>query len=136
MIFFYLLILVIFILFINKFLLYKNILISETGDIHQKFASKSSVPLTGGLFIFLGYLYFLNEKNFVFSSELRSLLKYPKIHKILNKNSILNYLHYDAFVGDQTIIKDCYKLEPASYLIYDLSTNSLKIKKYWKVMYL
>jgi len=78
------------------------------------------------------FFYFFNEKNFVFSSELRSLLKYPKIHKILNKNSILNYLHYDAFVGDQTIIKDCYKLEPASYLIYDLSTNSLKIKKYWK----
>ena len=66
MIFFYLLTLTIFILFINKFLLLKNILISETGDIHQKFASKSPVPLTGGLFIFLGYLYFLNEKIFSF----------------------------------------------------------------------
>jgi len=66
MIFFYLTILTIFILFINKFLLQKNILISETGDIHQKFASKSSVPLTGGLFLFLGYLYFLNEKIFSF----------------------------------------------------------------------
>ena len=66
MIFFYLLSLTIFILIINKFLLKKNILISETGDIHQKFASKSSVPLTGGLFIFAGYLYFLNEKIFSF----------------------------------------------------------------------
>jgi UDP-N-acetylmuramyl pentapeptide phosphotransferase/UDP-N-acetylglucosamine-1-phosphate transferase len=59
MIFFYLVILTIFILFINKFLIQKDILISETGDIHQKFASKSSVPLTGGLFIFLGF-----EKGF------------------------------------------------------------------------
>ena len=66
MIFFYLLALTIFILFVNKFLLQKKILISETGDIHQKFASKSSVPLTGGLFIFVGYLYFLNEKIFSF----------------------------------------------------------------------
>ena len=66
MIFFYLLALTIFILFVNKFLLQKKILISETGDIHQKFASKSSVPLTGGLFIFAGYLYFLNEKIFSF----------------------------------------------------------------------
>jgi len=66
MIFFYLLALTIFILFVNKFLLQKKILISETGDIHQKFASKSSVPLTGGLFIFIGYLYFLNEKIFSF----------------------------------------------------------------------
>jgi|TARA_B110000971_G_scaffold22588_1_gene20415 UDP-N-acetylmuramyl pentapeptide phosphotransferase/UDP-N-acetylglucosamine-1-phosphate transferase len=66
MFFFYLIILTIFILFINKFLLKKTILISETGDIHQKFASKSSVPLSGGLFIFLGYLYFLNQEIFSF----------------------------------------------------------------------
>ena len=58
MIFIYLLALLIFILFINKFLLKKNILINETGDIHQKFSSKSSVPLTGGIFIFLGFLFY------------------------------------------------------------------------------
>jgi UDP-N-acetylmuramyl pentapeptide phosphotransferase/UDP-N-acetylglucosamine-1-phosphate transferase len=66
MAFIYLLSLTIFILFINKLLIKKKILISETGDIHQKFASKSSVPLTGGLFIFLGYLNFLDEKIFSF----------------------------------------------------------------------
>ena len=57
MIFLYLLTLTIIFLFINKLLIQKKILISETGDLHQKFASKSSVPLTGGLFIFLGYFY-------------------------------------------------------------------------------
>ena len=66
MAFIYLLSLTIFILFINKLLIKKKILISETGDIHQKFSSKSSVPLTGGFFIFLGYLNFLNEKIFSF----------------------------------------------------------------------
>ena len=58
MIFIYLSTLLIFILFINKFLLKKNILINETGDLHQKFSSKSSVPLTGGVFIFLGILFY------------------------------------------------------------------------------
>ena len=58
MIFIYLLALSIFILFTNKFLLKNNILINETGDIHQKFSSKSSVPLTGGIFIFLGFLFY------------------------------------------------------------------------------
>ena len=58
MIFIYLLTLLIFILFINKFLLKNNILINETGDLHQKFSSKSSVPLTGGVFIFLGILFY------------------------------------------------------------------------------
>tara|TARA_B110000259_G_scaffold184726_1_gene232359 strand:+ start:1234 stop:2262 length:1029 start_codon:yes stop_codon:yes gene_type:complete len=58
MIFIYLLGLLIFISLINKFLLKKKILINETGDIHQKFSSKSSVPLTGGIFIFLGFLFY------------------------------------------------------------------------------
>ena len=66
MIFLYLLTLTIIFLFINKLLIQKKILISETGDLHQKFASKSSVPLTGGLFIFFGYFYFINEKIFSF----------------------------------------------------------------------
>ena len=62
MMYFYLLIIAILVLLINEYLLKKNILISETGDIHQKFASKSKIPLTGGLFIFMGYLYFIDEK--------------------------------------------------------------------------
>jgi UDP-N-acetylmuramyl pentapeptide phosphotransferase/UDP-N-acetylglucosamine-1-phosphate transferase len=68
--FIYLLSLVIIILFINRFFLYKKILINETGDIHQKFASKSKIPLTGGLFIFIGYLYFLDNNilSFIFFS--------------------------------------------------------------------
>ena len=68
--FIYLLSLVIIILFINRFFLYKKILINETGDIHQKFASKSKIPLTGGLFIFFGYLYFLDNNilSFIFFS--------------------------------------------------------------------
>ena len=57
----YIIFLIIFILFLNKFLLKKNILLNETGDIHQKFSSKSKIPLTGGFFIFLGFLYFLNN---------------------------------------------------------------------------
>jgi UDP-N-acetylmuramyl pentapeptide phosphotransferase/UDP-N-acetylglucosamine-1-phosphate transferase len=62
MIFIYLFSLLFLILLINKFLLTKNLLISETGDRHQKFASSSKIPLTGGIFIFLGYLYFINDE--------------------------------------------------------------------------
>ena len=69
MIFIYLSTLLIFILFINKFLLKNNILINETGDLHQKFSSKSSVPLTGGVFIFLGFLFYYDGiYSFIFFS--------------------------------------------------------------------
>ena len=116
MIFFYLVILTIFILFINKFLIQKDILISETGDIHQKFASKSSVPLTGGLFIFLGFLYFLNEKIFSFTlfsfivlilgifSDLK-LIKSAKKRFLLQILLILSYVIFnDVQVNDTRVI--------------------------------
>ena len=116
MIFFYLAILTISILFINKFLHHKNILISETGDIHQKFASKSSVPLTGGLFIFLGFLYFLNEQIFSFTffsfivlilgvfSDLK-LIKSARKKFLLQILLILSYTMFnDVQVSDTRII--------------------------------
>ena len=47
---FYLFVLTFILLLTNKFLINYDILISETGDRHQKFASKDKVPLTGGIF--------------------------------------------------------------------------------------
>ena len=115
MFFFYLIILTIFILFINKLLLKKTILISETGDIHQKFASKSSIPLSGGLFIFLGYLYFLNQEIFSFIlfslivfilgifSDLK-LIKSAKKKFLLQIILILSYIIFnDVQISDTRI---------------------------------
>ena len=46
----------------NKFFINNNILVSETGDRHQKFASNEKVPLTGGIFLFLSFLFFFNDE--------------------------------------------------------------------------
>ena len=89
MIFFYLLGLTIFVLFINKFLLHKKILISETGDIHQKIASKSKVPLTGGLFMFLGFFFFSDER--IFSLLLFSFIIFILGIFITNLNNFILY---------------------------------------------
>ena len=58
--FIYLFFLTIFIFFLNSFFRKKNFLISTTGDDHQKFASSEVIPLSGGIFIFLGIIYFYN----------------------------------------------------------------------------
>ena len=96
MIFIYLLGLLIFVLFINQLLLKKKTLINETGDIHQKFSSKSSVPLTGGIFIFLGY-FFLNDGffSFIFFSFIiliLGILSDLKIVKSAKKKLLLQIL--------------------------------------------
>lgn len=72
----YLLLITIFLLLINKFLKNNNILVSETGDRHQKFASNEKVPLTGGIFLFLSFLFFFNNEilSFILFSFLILLL--------------------------------------------------------------
>ena len=73
---FYLFVLTFILLLTNKFLINYDILISETGDRHQKFASKDKVPLTGGIFLFSHFLFFFNEEilSFILFSFLILLL--------------------------------------------------------------
>ena len=130
MTFIYLLSLTIFILFINKLLIKKKILISETGDIHQKFSSKSMVPLTGGFFIFLGYLNFLDEKIFSFIlftfivlilgifSDLK-IIKSARKKFLLQILLILSYIIFnDVQINDTRIIflDDILKNDYINYL--------------------
>ena len=65
----YLIILSIFFIIIKSTLIKKDFLLSESGDFHQKFSSKITTPLTGGIFIFFGFLFFifqnLIEPNFI-----------------------------------------------------------------------
>jgi len=79
--------------------------------------------------------YYYDKNNFIFSSELKSLLKHPLIEKKLDINSTLNYLHYDAYIGSESPIKNCFKLNPSEFLIYDFKKKILKIDKYWKLNY-
>lgn len=60
-----LLFLIIIIFVINKFLIKKSFLISYSGENHQKFASNYKVPLSGGIFIFLSFIFIL-EKEFLY----------------------------------------------------------------------
>ena len=57
----YLFLILIFLYFINSLFLKYNFLVSETGDSHQRFASKNKIPLSGGIFLFLSFLYMIDD---------------------------------------------------------------------------
>ena len=99
----YLAFLVISILLLNKFFLRKKILINETGDVHQKFASKSKIPLTGGIFIFFGYLYFLDNEilsfiTFSFIVFMLGIFSDLKVIKSANYKFLLQILLILSYV--------------------------------------
>ena len=81
------------------------------------------------------FFYYFKDNFFAFSSELTSLIQNPQVLRKLNAKNMLNYLHYDSFVGNQTLLKFTYKLEPSEYLIFNYENNSLIKKKYWEIKY-
>jgi len=76
------------------------------------------------------FFYYIKDGNFIFSSELTSLLSHPIIKKEICIESIIKYLHYDSFVDKSSPIKNCFKLQPSEYLLYDINNRNFLIEKY------
>ena len=72
----YLLLLTSCVVILNKYLVDKKFLTSNTGDEHQKFTSKINTPLTGGILIYLSFLCLFNQldKYFILFSSIIFLL--------------------------------------------------------------
>lgn len=67
--------------------------------------------------------YFSNEKEFWFSSEIRSLLKSNCTRKVINKDVLGEYLQYQTVHQPQTMIKDVFMLEPGTALLVGEKSN-------------
>lgn len=73
------------------------------------------------------------DNNFVFASEIKSILEYPGIIKDVNLDALQNYLSFQYSVLPETFFKGIYKLPPAHYFI--LKDNQLEINRYWEISF-
>ena len=78
------------------------------------------------------YYYFKNGR-FIFSSEIKSILKNLYIEKKINYETFKEYLSNGFISNSSTILSDIYKLGTASELVFDIKNQKIKIKKYWKL---
>jgi len=76
--------------------------------------------------------YFLDDKRFVFASEIKSILA-SGVKAEINEDEILNYFVFKYSPKNKTLFKNIVRLAPASYLELDLNTSSFKTKKYWEL---
>lgn len=77
------------------------------------------------------FYYYLNNDEFMFSSEIKSFLGHPNFEKKLNKKMLENYLTFQYSVGEDTFFSNVYKLRPGHYLIY--KDGNLEINKYYEL---
>lgn len=75
--------------------------------------------------------YFNSEGLFIFGSELKALFSHPDFRKEINPIVLADYLQYGYIAAPNSIFRNTLKLEPGHFMILDLSTKELAIKKYW-----
>ncbi len=120
----YLFLLTFSLIFLNKYLINRKFLISETGDKHQKFASKINTPLTGGVLIFLSFIYLLDKLEiffiiFSFLIFLLGIFSDLKFFRSAKLKLFLQILIIILFV----ILSEIEIIDTRIYLLNELLTN-------------
>ncbi len=75
------------------------------------------------------FYYFLNNEEFIFSSEIKAILKVKQVHEA-NHGKVFDYLAYGYKTSNgDTFFKDINELKPAHNIV--IQNAQVKIKKYW-----
>ena len=77
------------------------------------------------------FFYYAKENKFIYSSMLKPIISLLGFTPNLNKVALSQYLQFFVPLSPNTFYKDIYKLDNASYLLYE--NNKLVIKKYYKI---
>jgi asparagine synthase (glutamine-hydrolysing) len=75
--------------------------------------------------------YTVQNKNIIFASEIKAILKYPNIPRNPNLNGISSYLGYRYVVGNETLFENIYVLEAGHYMI--CNEYGINKVKYWDI---
>lgn len=55
------------------------------------------------------------EGEFLFASEIKSMLAHPNFVRVVNKNALLPYLTFQYSATEETFFENVYKLPPAHF---------------------
>lgn len=71
------------------------------------------------------------DGQFIFGSELKSLVLHPEIKRDLNPFAVEDYFAYGYIPDPKTIYRDIHRLPPGYYGVFDRKSFNLKISQYW-----
>jgi len=77
--------------------------------------------------------YYFNDSEFMFASEIKSMLIHPNFKKEINTDALKMYLIFQYSVKEETFFKNVFKLKPGHYFHY--KNNELEIKPYFELNY-
>ncbi len=75
--------------------------------------------------------YSINNRKIFFCSEIKGIINYPGFERRLNYKAVSSYLSYRYVLGEETLLKEVYNLEPANYL--KIKNGIIAKSRYWKL---
>jgi asparagine synthase (glutamine-hydrolysing) len=76
--------------------------------------------------------YFDGPNEFIFASEIKAILAWPKVPRIPDKAAIHDYLTFGYTVGPYTAFSGIKRLQPAHYMILETDKKPI-IERYWSL---
>ena len=75
--------------------------------------------------------YAFQDGTFVFSSEVKAVLRSGLVKREFNQNSFYEYLNYQTVYGENTILDDVKMIPPASWIT--IQDNQIETGEYWQI---
>ncbi len=79
------------------------------------------------------FYYTVANGNFVYGSEIKSILMHPDVKKEVNPEALENYLTFQYSVLPETFFKGIFKLMPGH--CFEFKNGELKIERYWEPVF-
>jgi asparagine synthase (glutamine-hydrolysing) len=73
------------------------------------------------------------EGGIIFASEPKAIINSNLINLTINEDALVEYFHYRAPINDSAITNQIKKINPGSYLKYNLNTNKFELKQYFNL---
>ncbi len=73
----------------------------------------------------------LSTGEFIFASEIKSILEIPCVKREIDETAFDQYFTFRYVPEDRTMFKAIYKLEPGHFLVY--KNGKAKIEQYWDI---
>jgi asparagine synthase (glutamine-hydrolysing) len=70
---------------------------------------------------------------FLFASELKAFHQHPDFQKEIDLSSLALFLQYGYVPGPSSIFKNVFKMEPGTWLTFDLDKRTFKVDEYWNI---
>ncbi|MBQ2412540.1 MAG: asparagine synthase (glutamine-hydrolyzing) [Anaerotignum sp.] len=79
------------------------------------------------------FYYTIVDNNFIYGSEIKSILEHPGVKKEVNPVALENYLTFQYSVLEETFFKGIFKLMPAH--CFTFKNGKLDIRRYWEPVF-